>query len=82
MNFESSLYILSASNIYDGVVRISGVGLMCHLFVLLSLWRHGRVAACRCESIARISGQHDLAIFRPVAIGLQQFNGVKYGDFC
>jgi len=37
---------------------------LCHLFVLLSLRRHRHLAACCRESIARISGQHDLAIFK------------------
>ena len=75
--------ILTASNVFNGLARISAAYLcVTCLSCCLSLWRHGRVAACRCESVARISGQHDLAIFRPVAIALQQFIGVKYGTFC
>jgi hypothetical protein len=60
MNFETVLRRLIASKIFDGLVRIS-CSPLCHLFVLVSEYRHGGAAASRCESIASISGQDNMA---------------------
>jgi hypothetical protein len=82
MNVETVLrYILSASNIYDGLVRISAVTSVSPICLGVVM-----ASRTRCRAPLRkhrpYIGPTDLAIFRPMAIALQQFIGVEYGTLC